>query len=155
MAGLRFAPNICFESTVPHVIHSQLRQLDEEGTRPDVLINMTNDGWFHGSSALDLHLTCSVFRAVENRRPILIAANTGISAAIDGNGRMLAKSSRMKEKTIVVDVHPDGRASLYQTIGDLPAWGCLAICMAFAVIGLWPKIGWRRRSALAAPAERS
>ncbi len=51
---------------------------------PDVLVNLTNDGWFWGSSILDLQLDCAVLRAVELRRPFLVAANTGFSAWIDG-----------------------------------------------------------------------
>ena len=48
-----------------------------------MLVNLTNDGWFWGSSELDMHLACGVFRAVECRMPLLIAANTGFSAWID------------------------------------------------------------------------
>jgi len=71
-----------------HVIRSQINTLAAEGKEPDVLVNLTNDGWFWGSSELDLHLACGVFRAVECRKPFLIAANTGFSAWIDSDGRI-------------------------------------------------------------------
>ena len=84
-------PNICYESTLPHVIRGQLAALRKEGVEPQVLVNVTNDGWFWGSSELEMHLACGVFRTVENRRPMVIAANTGISAWIDGNGHIAAE----------------------------------------------------------------
>ena len=65
------------------MIRAQVAQLRDEVQEPDVLVNLTNDGWFWGSSELDMHLACAVFRAVECRKPFLIAANTGFSAWID------------------------------------------------------------------------
>ncbi len=59
--GFRFAPNICYETVVPHLIRRQILELRERGQEPDVLVNLTNDGWFWGSSELDLHLRCGVF----------------------------------------------------------------------------------------------
>jgi apolipoprotein N-acyltransferase len=63
------SPNICYESVLPHVIRRQINTLQAEGKEPDVLVNLTNDGWFWGSSELDLHLACGIFRAVECRKP--------------------------------------------------------------------------------------
>ena len=45
-------PNICYESTLPHVIREQLAALRQDGVEPQVLVNLTNDGWFWGSSEL-------------------------------------------------------------------------------------------------------
>ena len=73
-----------------HVIRGQVNALAAEGQEPDILVNLTNDGWFWGSSELDMHLICGVFRAVECRKPFLIAANTGFSAWIDSDGRIRA-----------------------------------------------------------------
>ncbi len=88
-------PVICFEDTVPHlvrdVVHSSWNgqatgnNLPDQ-SRPACLLNLTNDGWFHGSSELDQHLITSLFRAVECRTPLVRAVNTGISAVIDGDG---------------------------------------------------------------------
>ena len=55
----RFAPNICYESVLSHVIRATgQRRSMREGESPDVLVNLTNDGWFWGSSELDMHLVC-------------------------------------------------------------------------------------------------
>ena len=81
----RVAPVICFEDTVPHLVRDVVRGTSQE-KRLDCLLNLTNDGWFHGSSELDQHLITAAFRAVECRTPLVRAVNTGISAVIDGDG---------------------------------------------------------------------
>jgi apolipoprotein N-acyltransferase len=135
LAGIKLAPSICFESTVPHLIRGQLAYLQRHGVPPDVIINVTNDGWFWGASILDFHLFCAVFRAVENRLPVLVAANTGFSAYIDADGRIVEQGPRREERVICVEVHGDGRGSCYQRFGDLPAAVCLLFCGALAVVG--------------------
>ncbi|MHB8903001.1 MAG: apolipoprotein N-acyltransferase, partial [Thermoguttaceae bacterium] len=123
--GLCLAPNICFESVIPQVIRRQVNELAADGREPDILVNLTNDGWFFGSNELDLHMICGVFRAVECRKPFLIAANTGLSAWIDGNGRIRKQGPRLAKAVILADVARDGRRSLYLWWGDLPAAVCL------------------------------
>jgi len=137
--GLCLAPNICFESVIPQVIRRQVNELSAAGNEPDVLVNLTNDGWFFGSSELDLHMICGVFRAVECRKPFLIAANTGISAWIDGNGRIRQEGPRLAKTVIIADVAKDGRKGLYLWWGDLPAAICLLCCVGLA------SVGWRDR----------
>lgn len=137
--GIRYAPNICYESVIPHVIHRQLRVLRQADQMPDVLVNLTNDAWFWGSSELDMHLVCGVFRAVECRRPLLIAANGGISASIDSTGRIVQQSPRRTKDVIHAQVRLDRRDSLYLRIGDWPAGLCLLAAGWFG----W--FGYRRR----------
>lgn len=142
--GLRIAPNICFESTVPHLIRQQLVAMSQRGEAADVMVNVTNDGWFWGSSALDMHLACNIFRAVEHRRPMLVAANTGISAWIDGNGQVIDRGPRRQAKTLFVSVNSDARFSPYTRWGDLPVGLCGLICLGTALLGVagkywkWP-----------------
>jgi apolipoprotein N-acyltransferase len=134
IAGLRFAPNICFESVVPQLFVRQHRELAGRGQEPDVLLNTTNDGWFYASSILDLHFQCAILRAVENRKPFLIAANTGISGVIDGNGRVLQRGPKRATEVLVADVRPDGRASSFHTVGDWPAAACLVAMLVGLVV---------------------
>jgi apolipoprotein N-acyltransferase len=136
VAGLRIAPNICYETVLPHVIRRQVSELAEQGQEPDVLVNLTNDGWFWGSSELDMHLACGVFRAVECRKPLLIAANTGFSAWIDSDGRILQQGPRRRTHTILAAVAAENRRSWYLAYGDWLAGVCLAACLMLAVIGL-------------------
>jgi len=86
---------------------------------------------------LDIHLACGVFRAVEFRKPLLIAANTGFSAWIDGDGRLLRKGRRRDTDILLAEVSPDRRSSLYLRWGDWFAGLCLASCAVPAGVGLW------------------
>jgi apolipoprotein N-acyltransferase len=132
----RIAPNICYESVLPQVIRGQVNRLAAEGREPDILVNLTNDGWFWGSSALDMHLVCGVFRAVECRKPFLIAANTGFSAWIDSDGRILARGRRRATDVILAEPRLDRfRRSWYLEHGDWFAGACLAVCGLFGLAG--------------------
>ncbi|HEY4309056.1 MAG TPA: apolipoprotein N-acyltransferase [Pirellulales bacterium] len=139
--GVRVAPNICFETLLPHFIRGQVAQLQDEDVEPDLLVNLSNDGWFWGSSELDLHLMCGVFRAVECRKPLAIAANTGFSAVIDADGQILAQGPRRETGVVVYDVPLDDRKSPYVRGGD---WGA-ALCLVFAVV-MAGVGGWRHRA---------
>jgi apolipoprotein N-acyltransferase len=136
VAGLKMSPSVCFESSVPHLIRKQIAELKRRGTPPDVLVNVTNDGWFWGSGMLDIHFRCGVFRAVENRKPLIVAANTGFSTWIDGSGVIRARGPRRQPRILVADVRPDGRQSPYQILGDWPASLCAASCIGLALLAL-------------------
>jgi apolipoprotein N-acyltransferase len=138
------APNICYETVLSHVIRGQVNALAAEGREPDVLINLTNDGWFWGSSELDMHLMCGVFRAVECRKPLLIAANTGFSAWIDGDGRIESQGPRRDKDVIVAEPRLDGRHSWYLAHGDWFAGVCLAVTIAVAAAGCYDSFRRRR-----------
>jgi len=84
----RFVPLICFEDTVPRLVRRMANRRDASGNAGDLLVNLTNDGWFRGSSELDQHLITASFRCVENRIPMVRSVNGGISAFIDGDGRI-------------------------------------------------------------------
>ncbi|MGI6402453.1 MAG: apolipoprotein N-acyltransferase [Thermoguttaceae bacterium] len=93
-ASFIVAPHICFESVVPQFITGQLAELRAEGVDPDILLNVSNDGWFRNGQETDLHLASMVFRAVENRRPLVTATHGGFSAYIDSAGRVQSKGKR-------------------------------------------------------------
>ena len=137
--GVNLAPSICFESTVPHFVRRQLNQLASEGEEPDAMINLTNDGWFVGTSCLDLHLACNIMRAVEMRKPHLIASNTGISAHIDTCGRLIEAGPKRDEAVIRVEVKPTDRASFYRQFGEVIPIGFAIVCGLAALIGVVPQ----------------
>jgi apolipoprotein N-acyltransferase len=131
----RLAAAICFEDTVPHVVR---RFFDPHAGRrpPDVLLNLSNDGWFHDSSEHETHLAVSIFRAVENRVPLARAVNTGVSAFIDGNGRVLAALPRLQEGVLAHTIPLDDRVSLYSAWGDWVGFACLAATLALLPLAL-------------------
>ena len=137
----RFAPSICYETVLPHVIRRQLLDLDRRQQTPDVLLSQTNDGWFWGSSALDMHLTCGIFRAVEFRTPLLIAANTGLSASIDGRGRVTSLGPRRESTVLFVQPQLEPLESCYLRIGDVLGGGCGILV---ALMALWGGCTWIR-----------
>jgi apolipoprotein N-acyltransferase len=132
-----YAANICYENTVPHLIRGQVLELRKRDHEPDVLLTLTNDGWFWGSAELDIHLACGVFRAIENRKPCLIAANTGFSAWIDDNGLVCVQGPRRAEGVIIAQPALVSRGSLYLEYGDLWAGACLALTIMVAGYGIW------------------
>lgn len=136
VAGHTLAASICYETALAHVIREQVAELRERGHEPDVLVNLTNDGWFHGSSELDMHVACDVFRAIECRKPLVVAANTGFSAWIDASGRIVKQSKRGANDVIIADVQLDSRHSPYLGYGDMPAGLCLAVCGVLGVVGV-------------------
>ena len=143
LKNICLVPNICYETVLPHVIRNQLAALRQEGREPQILVNLTNDGWFWGSNELEQHLACGVFRTVECRRPMVIAANTGISASIDASGHIQGdEGPRRETRLILADVRLDRRESWYLRHGDWFAGGCLAATLLFACAGL---VAVRRR----------
>ncbi len=142
VAGCRFAPNICYETVLPHVIRRQLIELESREESPDILLSQTNDGWFWGSSALDMHLICGIFRAVEFRTPLLIAANTGLSASIDGRGNVKALGPRRESKVLLVEPYLEPLHSFYLKVGDILGGSCAAFV---AFVGMWA-LFFRRKS---------
>lgn len=157
--GFRFAPIICFEDTVPQVVRQIVNATaaDTAGgkKRIDFLVNLTNDGWFHGSSELDQHLITAAFRCVECRTPMVRAVNTGISAFIDGDGVIRRRALGLKngeskqEEAVVVDTVPlDSRRSLYLAGGDWFPGTCLVCCGVVALTGLFGRVEKRVKSLL-------
>lgn len=94
------------------------------------LVNISNDGWFDGSSEHQEHLAICRFRAVECRRSVARAVNMGISAVIDGNGRVVAlpgpswEQSKKVTGVLATAVPIDSRSSLYARWGDWLPWLC-------------------------------
>jgi apolipoprotein N-acyltransferase len=149
LGSFRYAPNVCYETVIPHLIRWQIRQLREQDEEPDVLVNVTNDGWFRGSSELDMHLACAVFRAVEMRKPIVIAANTGFSASIDADGCIIQQGKRRESDILIAGVQLDTRHSFYLDYGDWFPGLCLLAVMGLALFGAadrWISRGMPRRS---------
>jgi apolipoprotein N-acyltransferase len=95
-SGASFGVMICFESIFPEIS----RALVTNGA--DILVNLTNDAWFGKTAGPYQHLSMLTMRAVENRRWIVRAANTGISAMIDPCGRLVAQIP-LFERGVLVD----------------------------------------------------
>ncbi|MFM8476708.1 MAG: apolipoprotein N-acyltransferase [Planctomycetaceae bacterium] len=131
----RFVPLICFEDTVPRLVRQMAANRDAAGRSGDLLVNLTNDGWFRGSSELDQHLITAAFRCVENRIPMVRAVNGGISAFIDGDGRI-----RDPAKILVMQEPFEGVSPEFTEVQSLrdPATGTWRRGFAGIVLGQVP-----------------
>lgn len=110
---MRFSVFICYESIFPGIA----RQQTLAGAQ--FLINTTNDGWFGTTSAPAQHLAMAVLRAVENGRPVVRAANTGISCFIDHRGVIYDPTELFEQTTISGTIEPRDATTPYTRFGDL------------------------------------
>jgi apolipoprotein N-acyltransferase len=123
-----FATLICFESVFPGFARSFTRKGAE------MLVVITNDMWFGQTSLYEQHAMMAVFRAIENRVPVVRAANTGISMAIDKRGRILARSGTFTEAYLIVKVRPEPARSVYNSMGDVVPQAATVIALIALVV---------------------
>jgi apolipoprotein N-acyltransferase len=126
-------PSICIETAVERVTVRQLRELQSTSEMPDVLVTVTNDGWFDDSSVIDHHLRCAQLVAVACRRPLLSAANNGPTAWIDSFGQIVQRLPTGSTGNLIATPQADLRESLYLRIGDWPATLLGVLCLVFCV----------------------
>jgi len=118
---------ICFESIFPDLARRQT------GAGAGLLVNLTNDAWYGRSSAPWQHLSMAVFRAVENRRSLARAANTGVSGFIDPLGRLHRLSPLFEEYTGCQALPLLRTETIFGRGGYLAGPFCLALTMLLGV----------------------
>jgi apolipoprotein N-acyltransferase len=128
---LAYGPAICYEIVYPQITGEQLRN------GASVIVTITNDAWYDGTSAPAQHLWQARLRAVEGDRYLLRAGTTGISAFIDPTGRVLSSIPMGKEGIIYAKFQARTGITPYIRFGDWFAWGACAVVL----IGLARK--WR------------
>jgi apolipoprotein N-acyltransferase len=134
-------PSVCFEDSVARLTRKFVRP------GPQVIINVTNDGWFKESAAAAQHFAAARFRAIELRRPMLRCANSGVSAAIDSTGSTAhpdsgarqvlvdAKGSHFTRGSLLAELKVPLRPSfsLFAVIGD---WGIFLLAVLALVVAI-------------------
>jgi len=128
--GHPVATFICYEAIFPDLV----REFAARGAQ--LLVNITNDGWYGRTSAPYQHFAMAKFRAVENERYLVRAANTGISAVVDPRGRVVARTELFERTVLVHDVPLLAGTTFYSRRGDVFAWGCLGGAVALLALGL-------------------
>ena len=126
--GVKLGLSICFEDVFGYEI---AKALPEAG----VLVNVTNDAWFAGTTAAAQHLEIARMRALEAGRPMLRAANTGISAIIDYDGRVRERTQEFEIAAIESRVQPRSGETPYMRIGDRPLWLASSAITLLALLG--------------------
>jgi apolipoprotein N-acyltransferase len=118
--------SICYEAIFPHLV----RRFTAAGA--DLLVNVTNDGWYGSTSAPYQHVAMARLRAVESGRSLVRAANTGISVIVDPRGRLIAASRLLERRAVVADVPLAAETTPYARWGDVFGWSCLAASIALS-----------------------
>src|SRR5262249_24010659 len=90
-----------------------------------LLVNLSNDDWFGGRAAAEQHFRATLLRAVETRRPLLRATNSGVAALVDARGIVIAAAPRDAATVLAGTVTTLSTPTLYTRIGDVFAWTCL------------------------------
>lgn len=136
--NIHWSPNICYEIIYPEYVRKQI----ELGS--ELMVEITNDGWFGKSSQLGQHLNLVKLRAVENGIPVIRSTNTGITAALDAQGRVLAELPTHQENFLKISVPIQSKPSFYSTIGNwiegILAWGILTLICTLLFQAIWRKI---------------
>jgi len=138
--GQRIAPNICYEDLFGEEIAEQFLVAEKS---PSILVNMSNIAWFGDTVILDQHLEISRMRALEFRRPMVRATNSGATAVIDHTGyvRVMARPFEREKVTSWVQGRfdePTFFASWAARYGLAPLWySGLGVLILSAFVGLW------------------
>jgi apolipoprotein N-acyltransferase len=128
--GTKLGTFICYESIFP----DEIRQFANNGAQ--VLVNISNDGWYGDSGAYAQHLKQSRMRAVENDRWLLLDTNTGLTAVIDPIGRIVASAPRKTRTTLRVPYALSNATTFYTRHGDWFAY----LCAIISVVALFMRL---------------
>jgi apolipoprotein N-acyltransferase len=134
------AVNICYEDIFGEEIARTIREND---TPAGVLINSTNLAWFGDTIALDQHLQIARMRSLETGRPMLRATNTGMTAAIDANGRVIGRLAPYTIGSLDVTVQGTSGNTPYVTSGNNTVLAVSLLLLAFG-FAFGPAITRRR-----------
>lgn len=119
---------ICYESAFPGLV----RQFTAQGAQ--LLLNLSNDGYFGGSKAREQHLSLVRMRAVENGRWVLRSTNDGITAMIDPAGRVTQRVPEYQRTSVVMRFNYESVLTPYVRWGDWFAWVCLIVALGAAML---------------------
>jgi len=129
IGDIKIANAICYESIFPYLLR------DDVAEGADIFVNITNDGWYLNTAAPHQHFLVNIFRAIENRRSLVRAANNGISALIDPWGRTIKKLDLNEYAVLNVQapVYKDYGMSFYSKYGNWFVFCCLILVGAFMI----------------------
>lgn len=123
--GTRAGASVCYEAVFPEVVRDSVRQ------GAAWLVNVTNDAWFGDTVAPRQHLAMARMRAVEFRRPMVRAANSGISAIIDERGEVVARIGIAQRGAATGRIHPGRGETIYAKTGEIFGISCTIMTILF------------------------
>ena len=128
--GHRYGAFICYES----IFGDEVRRFTGAGAQ--VLVNLSDDGWYGDSSAPWEHLDMARMRAIENDRWLLRDTNTGVTAAIDPYGRVVQQMPRHVRGALLAKFNFISDETFYTRYGDWIAWLCAGVSLLLLVVGV-------------------
>ena len=129
LGPMRLGMLICYESIFPEIA----RQSVTRGA--NLLVNLTNDAWYGRSSAPHQSMAMAVFRAVENKRALVRAANTGISGFVDPVGRIVERTGLFVEAALVSRMPLLDGQTVFNRQGHLFGPACAVLIPLFLLLG--------------------
>lgn len=135
---------ICFDS----LYSSAARKSAALGA--EIFFLPTNDSWFDGTCAKEMHLCHAVMRAIETGKPIVRAGNTGLSAVITGTGRITDQVPESERTYLIASVPTASGATLYTVIGDAFLYLCIALWIVLPALSVFAQIKSRKAEEKAA-----
>ncbi len=108
----------------------------------EMLVNITNDGWFSDTPGPYQHAQMAVMRSVEFRRYVLRSANTGVSFVVDPAGRVVDRVGLFEEGIMIADITPRTDLTLYARYGDWPIAILATVLFFIALAARAPRIGY-------------
>lgn len=127
--GHGYGTFVCYES----IFGDEVRDFVRGGA--EVLVNISDDGWYGDTGAPWQHLNMARMRAIENHRWVLRATNTGVTTAIDPQGRMAAEAPRHVRGAYTFGFGYLQDVTFYTRYGDWLAWVCAALTLAAVAFG--------------------
>ncbi|HEX5282983.1 MAG TPA: apolipoprotein N-acyltransferase [Bryocella sp.] len=128
--GRKYGVFICYES----IFGDEIRQFVNNGAQ--VLVNLSDDGWYGDTSAPWEHLDMVRMRAIENDRWVLRSTNTGVTASIDPYGRIVDQMPRHLRGALSANFNYIGNLTFYTRYGDWLAWLCASLTTLIVIVGL-------------------
>lgn len=122
-----FSTLVCYEIIFPGLVR---KFFSKNG---DFIVTITNDAWFGKTTGPYQHFSMGVLRAIENRKPLIRAANTGISGFIDSSGRILKTTPVFERRVETMDMTTDTTRSFYSKYGDIFSYLCMVVFILFLI----------------------
>lgn len=133
VADQHVAPNICFEDVFGEELLPALHPGEDGSPGATILVNVSNLGWFGDSWSLRQHLQIARVRALETARPMLRATNTGMTAAIGPDGRVLIQAEPLQPRVVGLSVQGMTGLTPYARMGNQPVLMFAALCLGAAL----------------------
>ncbi len=130
--SVRVAPFICYEIIYPGFVQRRIKR------GVDCIVTITNDGWFGKTSGPFQHAAMAQMRAIENGRPLVRCANTGISMIVDLFGRVSTRTPIYVRRVQTGSLKLDHKSTIYLQWGDWFVTVCLGLCLMAVFILVVP-----------------